>query len=289
MNSAGRVSSRPAQAEAVDVSDPTERGQRQARRRPYHVRMEAVDVAHAAELDVIRISIDNASRMFFFRKGSKSDRAVIEQVLVNKCYELRTFRQSVLLGAYYAKLTERETTPLIIDAGANIGASTLWFASNFPGSHVVAIEPDGGNCELLRTNCSGLSYRLLEGAISSHAGHGVLHDPGGGEWSYQVRPTGAGHRVPLYSAEGIVADGKAAGMRPFLCKIDIEGGEAELFRDNFSWVAQFPVIVIELHDWLFPGKSSSASFRRAISDLAVDFLYRGENVFVFNHGVYAEA
>lgn len=251
--------------------------------------MEVVDAAHAAKLDVIRLSIDNASRMFFFRKGSRSDRAVIQQVLVDKCYEMRGFRQSVQLGAYYAKLIEHNATPLIIDAGANIGASTLWFAGNFPGSHVIAIEPEKGNCDLLRKNCRGLNYNLLEGAISSHAGHGFLHDPGGGEWSYQVKALAEGHRVPLYAAGGIVADSKAAGVQPFLCKIDIEGGEADLFRDSFSWVAEFPVIVIELHDWLFPGTSNSSSFRRAISDLAIDFVYRGENVFVFNHGVYAEA
>jgi FkbM family methyltransferase len=250
--------------------------------------MEVMDAAYAAKLDVIRLSIDNASRMFFFRKASNSDRAVIEQVLVKKCYEMRTFGQSVLLGAYYAKLIERKATPLIIDAGANIGASTLWFATNFPGSHVVAIEPEKNNCALLRKNCRALNYRLLEGAISSHSGHGFLHDSGGGEWSYQVRPNGGGCRVPLYAATSIVSAGKAAGMHPFLCKIDIEGGEAELFRDSFSWVAEFPVIVIELHDWLFPGTSNSRSFRHAISDLDIDFVYRGENVFVFNHGVYAK-
>lgn len=246
-----------------------------------------VDAAYAAKLDVIRLSIDNASRVFFFRTASKSDRAVIEQVLVQKCYEMRTFRQSVPLGAYYSNLIEQNATPLIIDAGANIGASTLWFASNFPGSHVVAIEPEKNNCELLRKNCHGLNYTLLEGAISSRQGHGFLHDPGGGEWSYQVRSTGDGYRVPLHSAASIVADCKATGMRPFLCKIDIEGGELELFRENFSWAGEFAVIVIELHDWLFPGSSNSSTFRRAISDLAVDFLYRGENVFVFNYGIYS--
>jgi FkbM family methyltransferase len=249
--------------------------------------MEVVHATDAAELEAVRLSIDNTSRMFFFRKASRSDRAVVEQVLVQKCYDLRTFRQSVLLGGYYAKLIERKATPLIVDAGANIGASTLWLASNFPGSHVVAIEPEKNNCDLLRKNCRGLHYNLLEGAISSHDGFGFLHDPGGGEWSYQVRPHGTGVRVPLYAAETIVAEAKAAGMQPFMCKIDIEGGEAELFSDNFGWVREFAVIVIELHDWLFPGTSNSSNFRRAINDLAVDFLHRGENVFVFHHGVYA--
>jgi FkbM family methyltransferase len=249
--------------------------------------MEVLDATHAATLDAVRLSIDNSSRLFYFRKSSKSDRAVIEQVLVKHCYGMRRFRQSASLGAYYSKLIEEKATPLIIDAGANIGASTLWLASNFPGSHVVAIEPERHNCELLRKNCEGLNYRLLEGAIGSHEGQGFLHDPGGGEWSYRVGLAGDGQRVPLYSAASIVADCKARGMRPFMCKIDIEGGEAELFRDNVGWVAEFAVIVIELHDWLLPGTSNSRNFRRAIGDLPVDFVYSGEDAFVFNHGVYA--
>lgn len=248
--------------------------------------MDVVGAARSAKLEVLRLSIDNAQRMFFFREASASDRSVIEQVLVQKCYDMRCFRQSILLGAYYAKLIEEKSKPLIVDAGANIGASTLWFASNFPGSHVLAIEPDKSNCEMVRQNCHGLNFALIEGALSSHEGHGILFDPGGGEWSYQVRSTGNGNRVQLYSAARIVAERKASGMQPFLCKIDIEGGEAELFSDNVSWISEFAVIVIELHDWLFPGTSNSRNFRRAIADLAADFIYRGENVFVFNHGVY---
>ena len=37
--------------------------------------MEVIDAADAAKLEVIRLSIDNASRMFFFREASNSDRA----------------------------------------------------------------------------------------------------------------------------------------------------------------------------------------------------------------------
>jgi FkbM family methyltransferase len=262
------------------------------RRRSEPVASPSPDIGFAdrvspGKLGLIHLSIANAQRMFFFREGSASDRAVINQVMVQRCYDLRIFRQSILLGAYYTKLIESKSTPLIIDAGANIGASTLWFASNFPGSRVVAIEPEESNCQILRRNCDGLNVSLMEGAIGSHGGHSFLHDPGGGEWSYQVRPDGKGKQVTLYSAAGIVADCKASGVQPFLCKIDIEGGEADLFRDNTAWVSEFAVIVIELHDWLFPGTSNSRNFRRAISDLDADFVYRGENVFVFNHGIYA--
>ena len=39
-----------------------------------------------------------------------------------------------------------------------------------------------------------------------------------------------------------------------LIKIDIEGGESELFEKNIEWIEKFPLIIIELHDWMLPLK-----------------------------------
>jgi len=55
-----------------------------------------------------------------------------------------------------------------------------------------------------------------------------------------------------------------------------------------GWLVKFPVIIIELHDWLFPGKANSRNFFRAISDLNFDFVYRGENIFCFNNTLLVE-
>jgi len=55
--------------------------------------------------------------------------------------------------------------PLIIDAGANIGASPIYFLSRYPDALVVAIEPERNNCALLRSNCEGLDVRVIEAAI----------------------------------------------------------------------------------------------------------------------------
>jgi FkbM family methyltransferase len=36
-------------------------------------------------------------------------------------------------------------TPLILDLGANIGASAVWFAVRYPAAHIVAFEPHPDN------------------------------------------------------------------------------------------------------------------------------------------------
>jgi hypothetical protein len=48
----------------------------------------------------------------------------------------------------------RGIKPLIVDAGANIGYSTLYFANLFPGACILAIEPDEATFEILSRHVS---------------------------------------------------------------------------------------------------------------------------------------
>ena len=53
--------------------------------------------------------------------------------------------------------------------------------------------------------------------------------------------------------------------RPFLIKIDIEGYESELFKNNFEWIDDFEIIIIEIHDWMLLGQSNSSTFINALN------------------------
>ena len=72
---------------------------------------------------------------------------------------------------------------------------------------------------------------------------------------------------------------------PFIVKIDIEGGESALFSTNTEWVATTPLIIIELHDWLLPGKAASRSFLQCIAGQDRDFVYIGENIFSIDNNL----
>ena len=117
--------------------------------------------------------------------------------------------------------------------------------------------------------------------MASEQGKLWLADPGIGELGFRV-----GKSVGKFQVKAItIADilGKFTRYAPLICKIDIEGGESDLFRTNDAWVDQFPLIVIELHDWLLPGTSNSKTFLSAISKRNFDVVYRGENMFCFNN------
>jgi hypothetical protein len=88
--------------------------------------------------------------------------------------------------------------------------------------------------------------------------------------------------IPALSVEYLTA--LAPDATPFLVKIDIEGFEEDLFSQNIQWIKAFPIVIIELHDWMLPGRGSSNNFLRAIANENLDFVIIRENVILIANG-----
>ncbi len=220
---------------------------------------------------------EGGSRQFYHR-GSPSDFGVIEQIFKDQQYSFRRLTRRRELNATFQALLSRNQKPLIIDAGANIGASAVWFAHAFPGSHIVAFEPDSENYELLRANTSGLDVDLHKAAVGSVDGRVSVVDPGNGQWGYRTIIDENGS-CKLVSLNQLIQNKSRLGYTPFLIKIDIEGGEDNLFKEATDWVEQFTILVIELHDWLLPKQGTSRNFIKCMAKYDRDFVHIGENIF----------
>jgi hypothetical protein len=70
-----------------------------------------------------------------------------------------------------------------------------------------------------------------------------------------------------------------------IVKIDIEGGEINLFRSNLEWVNDAALIIFEPHDWMMPWKGSSHAIYSALVRAPRDYFGGGENVFAFSHSL----
>jgi FkbM family methyltransferase len=220
----------------------------------------------------------------FFHRGTRADTGVVDQIFVNQDYSFDRLRRGSELRARYEDSVGAGRRPLIIDAGAHIGASVVYWSLHFPRAHITAWEPEAGNFEVLKRNGEGLDVDLRQAAIGAVRGSAALVDPGEGEWGYRTVPGGSGNRVRVEAASTAVAKKVRAGYEPFLAKIDIEGGEADLFSKNTGWVDEFPLVLIELHDWLLPGTASSHNFLRCVAEKNRDFVHIGENVFSLRNG-----
>jgi FkbM family methyltransferase len=218
---------------------------------------------------------------FWSRRDSAADETVMQQVFVAQEYQLKQWAQGAHVRRLYETLVARGVKPLIVDAGANIGAASAWFGALFPEALIIAVEPAPDNVAILRMNCARENVVIVEGGVGSEDGTMYLTDPGRGESAYRVEARGE-FPVPVYAMDTLLARTEAAAAFPLICKIDIEGGEASLFARNTAWVDRFPLIAIELHDWLLPFKASSTHFLTTIAAVGAELTVRGENLFCFN-------
>lgn len=222
--------------------------------------------------------LPNGARRLFAHRGTQSDVAVLRQVFAEQHYSLMALGRGGELQDHYHQTVAAGRTPLIVDAGANIGASALYFAALFPQARIIALEPHAGNHGLLCANTAGLGVECHLAAIGSAPGFAHVRDNGFGEWGFQTERCDNA-TCPILPMAELAGQSMAAGLVPFIAKIDIEGAEADLFASSTQWVRAFPLITVELHDRMHPGKAISRNFLRCMAGEDRDFLYLHHNVF----------
>lgn len=213
-----------------------------------------------------------------YRPGSSDDDVIA--VMRGGQYHLDRIRRWPIIERYVADEMRAGKQPLVVDAGANIGTSAIWFTYNVPACHVVSIEPSIDSFNLLAENVSGLSVTPRLGAVSAARGWARLIDPGIGFAALRTKliegndDTGV-ERITIAD----IYAGCSERCFPFIVKVDIEGSEGDLFSQNTGWIKSTPLIIIELHDWMLPGSANSRNFLRAMSEHDRDFIYIGEHIY----------
>ena len=232
-------------------------------------------------LERLELEIGDERRSFYLRPGS-SDAPVIGQVFVDGAYDLSRLVRFDELSRHLAAGRATGRRPLIVDAGANIGATSLWFATQCRDALVIAIEPEPANFQLVVENTRGCSVLPVPAALASGPKLMRVLDAGEGYWGFRTEAisecNAATGDVECLSVNEIFS-AHAADCFPFIVKIDIEGGEKDVFEQNTEWISQTPLLIVELHDWLLPGQGTSGPFLRAIAREDRDFVHMGENIF----------
>jgi len=209
---------------------------------------------------------------------NSTDELTFQQVFLNKEYDISHLRQHQRISETYHKLLAAERLPIIIDAGANVGAASIWFAAQFPRARVLALEPDPGNAAMCRINTERFNnIKVVEGAIGSVPGLvSLTTNPLNEAWAVQTIRGEVGH-ILVRTIPGLVYDeGKSAKL--FIVKIDIEGFEKDLFEANTDWVQETAAIFVEPHDWLFPGQGTSLNLQQTLLGERFEIMVSGENL-----------
>jgi FkbM family methyltransferase len=147
---------------------------------------------------------------------------------------------------------------VIVDAGANIGLASMFYAQKFPRARIFAIEAERSNFEAMLDNVRPYTNIVpIHAALWNRVGRIRVTDPppgAFGNWGFAVSDE-AGD-CPALTVSSLMRQFRID--RIDLLKIDIEGGEKEVFACS-DWQDKVDTIVIELHDRFKPGCSESVN------------------------------
>ncbi|MBC9813781.1 FkbM family methyltransferase [Crocinitomicaceae bacterium CZZ-1] len=167
------------------------------------------------------------------------------------------FRDIFLLHEF--QLPVEVKPKLIVDLGAYIGLSALYYAETYPDAKIICVEPEDSNFELLRSNTERLRQVELinAGVWSKNAGLRIKNKEVE-KWAFSLEevPEGEEYDVFAVTIDSILA--KSGCDRIDILKIDVEGAEKQLFSEGFEkWIDKVDVIVVELHDRIIEGCSKA--------------------------------
>jgi FkbM family methyltransferase len=147
----------------------------------------------------------------------------------------------------------------VVDAGANIGLSSVFFANRFPEATILALEIEPSNFAQLRRNTARYTQvTARDVGLWGRRATLVITNPEASHWEF------AAAEAPSSSDGGIEAIGVADILSEFgistidLLKIDIEGAEVEVFTSAPDrWLNAVRTLAVELHDHFREGCSAA--------------------------------
>jgi FkbM family methyltransferase len=216
--------------------------------------------------------IKNFGRFHFRSDSGDTDIKVLRQVFKDRSFEISCAPINERILHRYTEIIATGKTPVIVDAGAHIGAASRWLKAQYPQAHIIAVEPDSNNFEMLRKNAHGIE--IVHAAIGSAPGRATVTNNGWGGWATQTTRSDDGIRIlTVQEAIQMVPNGSL-----FQVKVDIEGFESDLFSQNLDWLDEAFVVYIEPHDWMLPGRHSSKNFQKAFAERDFELLLNDEHL-----------
>ncbi len=151
---------------------------------------------------------------------------MFENIFTNECYRFKTSNPK----------------PVIIDCGANIGVSVLWFSKNFPGSSIIAFEPDPLLFGLLQQNANANNIHADLRNVAVWNSNSELKFSPSKKQNAKISDTGTVTVKAIRLKEVL----QKISQIDFL-KIDIEGAEYAVLQDCKDELHKVQHLFVECH------------------------------------------
>ena len=215
-----------------------------------------------------------------------SDLFVAAQIFGHKEYFFGP-RVTGRLNEHAAELRKAGRVPVIIDGGANVGYSALFFADTYPQALVVALEPDQNTFASLKRNVGAEPrVRSIRAALWSHTDGVRLQSTGNGSWGQFVGDGEGGVLTPSVTLHSLFAENPE--WEPLIVKLDIEGAEKMVVAASPNVFRSAACIMVEPHDFKLHGAACLAPLFKALADRPMDTHIHGENLILFDPRMTAD-
>ncbi|MGZ5187812.1 MAG: FkbM family methyltransferase, partial [Kaistella sp.] len=149
-----------------------------------------------------------------------------------------------IFGEDVYKFTTASNSPYIIDCGANMGLSILYFKQNYPDSTILAFEPDHKTFNILKENAFHFHrVTLKEEAVWTHDTTLNFYSEGSLAGSAMVDFANKNDKTSVNAIDLK----KHLNKKVDFLKIDIEGAENELIFDIKDHLSQVDKMFLEYH------------------------------------------
>ena len=200
----------------------------------------------------------------FSVRGNRSDPLVFLQIFVEQEYDIAL---------------EHIVAPTIIDAGANVGYTSIYLANRYPNARIIALEPEKENFDqLIENTVKYENIHAMNCALWSKQATLSIENGGTGDWGFTVveKESCEGDSISAIDVSTLMSNFNVAKID--LLKVDIEGSEKVVFSFSAGWIDSIDRIIIESHDGLIEG--STKTFFKSIEHRNYTMETTGECVFV---------
>jgi len=163
----------------------------------------------------------------------------------------RIVSAQVLAGESYPLVPFLARVRTIVDAGANVGAASVYFALHYPEARVLAFEPDPVCCAVLRKNIADLPrVTAFEFGFSSADARAELFlgsvDPATSSLGRSALASDRSIGVEVRDPESVLRD---QGVEVIdILKLDTEGSEVTILHALAARIERTRAIYVEYHD-----------------------------------------
>lgn len=193
--------------------------------------------------DLFKVKLLKSSSIVYIRKYPSSDLNVFEQVYRGSEYK----KVIELYKAHFGN-----TLHNFIDAGGNVGYTSIYFKNNFPEATIAIIEPSEENFKMIQQNftLNNIKAKFFKGGLwNKNTNLKIVKDfRDQSDWSIRVEETEEVTELKAFTVDFVLKESAFALIDIF--KIDIEGAEKQIFDNSasLSFLKQTKCIALEIHD-----------------------------------------